>query len=152
MLSPYRINSNKRKQKNSNHKHDLERPRLTSFDLKTTRTTTKESSPEVKPFKSKNKLKGGANTGINGEDLDEILHKNNLQMKLAVQIISNGQTVRSSTVQDLKQLSSQSLATQARKGEKLVSMMPAIKRSFDLMGVAIVDLCKRKGKNEKRNR
>ena len=49
-------------------------------------------------------------------------------MELAMQIISNDQTVRSDTVQDIKEFNSQPLATQAIKGEKLVSMMPAIKK------------------------
>ena len=43
-------------------------------------------------------------------------------------------TVRIDTVQDLKEFKSQSLATQAKKGEQLVSMMPAIKKAFNLMG------------------
>ena len=51
-----------------------------------------------------------------------------------MQIISNDQTVRSDTVQDIKDFNSYSLATQYRKGEQLVSMMPAIKKAFDLMG------------------
>ena len=51
-------------------------------------------------------------------------------MELAMQIISNDQTVRSSTVQDIKDFNSQSLATQAKKGEQLVSMMPALKKVF----------------------
>ena len=57
-----------------------------------------------------------------------------------MQIISNDQTVRSNTVQDLKDFSWQSLATQAKKGEQLVSMMPAIKKAFDLLGDEIVEL------------
>ena len=47
-------------------------------------------------------------------------------MELAVQIISNDKTVRNDTVQVLKVFNSQSLSTQAKKGEQLVSMMPAI--------------------------
>ena len=35
-------------------------------------------------------------------------------MDLAIQIISNDKTVRSNTIQDLKDFNSQSLATQAR--------------------------------------
>ena len=57
-----------------------------------------------------------------------------------MQIISKDQTVRTSTVQDLKDFYSQSLATQPKKGEQLVSMMPAIKKAFDLMGDDIVEL------------
>ena len=51
-------------------------------------------------------------------------------MELAMHIISNDKTVRSNIVQDLKEFNSQSLSTQAKKGELLVSMMPSIKRSF----------------------
>ena len=61
-------------------------------------------------------------------------------MELAMQIISNDKTVRTNTVNDLKEFNNQSLATQVRKGEQLVSMMPAIKKAFDLMGDDIVDL------------
>ena len=61
-------------------------------------------------------------------------------MELTMQIISNDKTVRNDTVQDLKEFNSQSLATQAKKGEQLVSMVPAIKKAFDLMGDDIVDL------------
>ena len=55
-----------------------------------------------------------------------------------MQPISNDQTVRSETVQDLKDFNCQSLATPAKKGEQLNSMMPANKKAFDLMGDDIV--------------
>ena len=42
--------------------------------------------------------------------------------------ISNDKTVRSKTAQNIKECNSQSLATQAKKGERLVSMMPAIRK------------------------
>ena len=45
-----------------------------------------------------------------------------------MQITSSYQTVGKKTVQDLKDFNSRSLATQAKKGEQLVSMMPAIKK------------------------
>ena len=61
-------------------------------------------------------------------------------MELAMQIISNDKTVRNDTVQDLKDFNSQSLATQGKKGEQLVSMMPAIKKAFNLLGDDIVEL------------
>ena len=64
-------------------------------------------------------------------------------MELAMQIISNDKTGRNDTVQDLKEFNSQSLATKAKKGKQLVSMMPAIKRAFDLMGDDIVDLSRK---------
>ena len=49
-------------------------------------------------------------------------------------------TVRNDTIQDLKKFNSQSLSTQAKKGEQLVSMMSAIKKAFNLMGDDIVEL------------
>ena len=57
-----------------------------------------------------------------------------------MQIISNDKTVRNDTIQDLKEFNSQSLATQAKKGEQLVSMMPTMKKAFDLMGDDIVEI------------
>ena len=61
-------------------------------------------------------------------------------MELAMQLISSDNKVRTDTVNDLKEFNNQSLATQAKKGEQLVSMMPAIKKSFELLGNDIVDL------------
>ena len=57
-----------------------------------------------------------------------------------MQIISSDQTVRNDTIKDLKEFNSQSLSTKAKRGEELVSMMPAIKKAFNLLGDAIVDL------------
>ena len=57
-----------------------------------------------------------------------------------MQIISTDQTVRNNTVEDLKEYNCQSLATQAKIGEQLVTMMPAIKKAFNLLGDDIVDL------------
>ena len=61
-------------------------------------------------------------------------------MELAMQLISTDQTVRDYTIQDLKEFNSQSLSTRSKKGEQLVSMMPAIKKAFNLLGDDIVDL------------
>ena len=61
-------------------------------------------------------------------------------MDLAKQLTSTDKTVRSNTVNDLKEFNNQSLATQARKVEQLVSMMPANKKAFDLLGDDIVDI------------
>ena len=61
-------------------------------------------------------------------------------MELAIQIISNDKTVRNHTIQDLKEFNQQYLTTQAKKGEQLVSMMPAIKKDFNPMGDDIVEL------------
>ena len=57
-----------------------------------------------------------------------------------MQIISNDQTVRINTQEDLKEFNSQSLATQAKKGEQSITMMHAIKKAFNLLGDGIVDL------------
>ena len=57
-----------------------------------------------------------------------------------MQIISNDKTVGNDTVQDLKEFNSQSLSTQAKKGEPLVTMMPAIKKAFNLLGDDIIEL------------
>ena len=57
-----------------------------------------------------------------------------------MQIISNDKRVRNDTLQDLKEFKNQSLATQAKKGEQLVSKLPAIKEAFNLMGDDIVEL------------
>ena len=57
-----------------------------------------------------------------------------------MQIISIDKTVRSDTVQDLKKFNSQSLKTQAKKREQLVSMMPAFKKAFNSLGDDIVEL------------
>ena len=57
-----------------------------------------------------------------------------------MQIGSTNQRVRKNTIQDLKDFNQQSLSTRAKKGEQLVSMMPAIKEAFTLMGNDIVDL------------
>ena len=57
-----------------------------------------------------------------------------------MQIGSTNKKVRNNTIQDLKDFNQQSLATRAKKGEQLVSMMPAIKEAFTLMGNDIVDL------------
>ena len=61
-------------------------------------------------------------------------------MDLDLQLVSTDQTVRNDTIEDLRAFNSQSLSTRAKKGEQLVSMMPAIKEAFTLMGNDIVDL------------
>ena len=57
-----------------------------------------------------------------------------------MQLISNDKIVRNYTIQDLKDFNQQSLTTQAKKGEQLVSMMPAIKKAFNLLGDDIAEL------------
>ena len=61
-------------------------------------------------------------------------------MDLAIQLIANDKTVTSDTVQDLNDFNSQSLSAQAEKGEQLISMMPAIKKAFNLLCDDIVEL------------
>ena len=63
-----------------------------------------------------------------------------VKTELAMQKISTDKTVGNDTIQDLKEFNNQSLTTQAKKGEQLVSMTSAINRDFDLMGDDIVDL------------
>ena len=55
-------------------------------------------------------------------------------MELAMQINSNDKTIRNDSIQDLKEFNSQSLTNQAKKGEQLVSMMPASGKAFNLLG------------------
>ena len=61
-------------------------------------------------------------------------------MKLAMQIMSSDKTVRSNTVQQLKYFNSQSSITKAKKGDQLVSVMPASNKAFDLMGDDMVEI------------
>ena len=82
-------------------------------------TSSNESCPKIETVKpntsKKNKVKCGGKIEVNDEYLDEILHINNLYRELAMQIIFNFQTVRSNTIQDLKEFNSQILAIQAKK-------------------------------------
>ena len=57
-----------------------------------------------------------------------------------MQLSSTDQTVRNDTIQDLQDFNQQSLSTQAKKGELLTSMMPAIKKAFNLLGDDIIEL------------
>ena len=57
-----------------------------------------------------------------------------------MQIISSDKTVTNDTIEDLKDFNSQSLSTRAKKGEQLVSMMPAVKKTLNLLGNDIVEL------------
>ena len=66
-------------------------------------------------------------------------------MELAIQLISNDNTVRNDTIQDLKEFNQQSLTTQAKKGEQLTAMMPAIKKAFNVLGDDIIELSTENG-------
>ena len=57
-----------------------------------------------------------------------------------MQLISTDQTIRNDTMQDLGDFNEQSLSSQAKKGEQLTAMIPAIKKAFNLLGDDIVDL------------
>ena len=57
-----------------------------------------------------------------------------------MQLISSDQAVRNDTIQDLRDFNQQSLSTQAKKGEHLTSMMPAIKKAFNVLGDDIIEL------------
>ena len=69
-----------------------------------------------------------------------------------MKIISDDKTVRNDTIQDLKEFNQQTLTTQAKKVKQLVSMMPAIKKAFNLMGDDIVKLHRGKRSFKKPNR
>ena len=57
-----------------------------------------------------------------------------------MQLGSSDQSVRNDSIQDLIDCNQQSLSTQGKKGEQLVSMMPAIKNAFNLLGDDIIEL------------
>ena len=57
-----------------------------------------------------------------------------------MQLGSSDQSVRNDTIQDLKDFNQQSLSSQAKKGQQLVSMMPAIKKAFNVLGDDIIEL------------
>ena len=57
-----------------------------------------------------------------------------------MQLSSNDKTVRNDTIQDLKEFNQQSLSTQAKKGEQLTTMMPAIKKAFNVLGDDLIEL------------
>ena len=58
-----------------------------------------------------------------------------------MQTFSSDKTVLNGTIQDLKDFNQQSLTTQAeKKREQLVSMMPAIIKSFNLKQEDIVEI------------
>ena len=48
--------------------------------------------------------------------------------------------IKNDTIEDLKDFNSKSLSTRAGKGKKLLSMMPATKKVFDLMDDDIITL------------
>ena len=116
---------------------------MTSNDIAKPDTNTKLTVKRTSNQRNKNILKADSvhkNIEINDEYLEEILYKYDLSMDLTMQIISNDETVRSNTVKDLKEFNSQPLATEVKKREHLVSLMPVIKKGFDLMGDNRVDL------------
>ena len=55
-------------------------------------------------------------------------------MESALHFVSTDKSLGSETIQDLKGFNSQSLSTQAMKGEQIVSMMPSIRKTFDKRG------------------
>ena len=134
MVSPYRnLSKNTKKQtkktSNTNFNNDshceldVKRPQMTSNDFKTTQTNTKSTR------KNKDNLKSESiheNYDINDQYLGEILDNNDEKKDLAMRIISFDKSVRNDTIQDIKKLNDKSLATQVKKREQLVGMMPAI--------------------------
>ena len=150
MLSLHRINpnnTNKRTKKASNTNFDsdsqpnsdVKRPKRTSnYPTETNTKSNRKNKDIVKPGSMQE------NNEFNEHFLDAILDNNDIRMDLAMQQISTDKTVRSETVQVLKDFNCQSLTTQAKKGEQLVSMIPAIKKTFNLLGNDVVELHKEK--------
>lgn len=66
-------------------------------------------------------------------------------MEQGIKLMSTNQEVRSIATQDLKDFNEQSLTTQAKKGEQLVAMMPAVKKAFRMMTDDIVELSTENG-------
>ena len=54
-------------------------------------------------------------------------------MDLAIDIVRGDKSIREETKQAMKEYKQQSLQSQAKQGEQLTSMMPAIKRAFELV-------------------
>ena len=131
MLSPYRIqpNINNKASKNlsntnldnkSHREQDLKRSQLTPNDLVKPDTNTESIIKRTSNKRNKFILTAGSmheNIEIIGKNIDEIVHKN-IEMEVAMQIISNDKTGRSDTVQDLKEFNNRSLSTPSKKGEK----------------------------------
>ena len=116
---------------------------MTSNDLAKPDTTTESTVRRACKKRNKNFLKAGSTQeiiGISYEYSVEILHKKYFYMELTMQNFSSGRTVRSDTIQDLKEFNSRSLTTHAEKGQQLVSMVPTTKKAFDLVGDGIVEL------------
>ena len=57
-----------------------------------------------------------------------------------MQLISNDNTVRNGTIQNLKEFNQQSLTTQTKKGKQVTAMMPAIKKAFNVLGDDLTEL------------
>ena len=87
---------------------------MTSNDLIKTKTKTKYTVKRVSSKRKKNIPKAGSVHKIcelNDDHLNELFHINNFQMDLAIQVISIDKSVRSDTVQKLKDINSQSVTT-----------------------------------------
>ena len=96
----------------SHPESEVKRLQMTSNDLKTTQTNIKSNRKNI------NILTAGPihkNIEINHQNLDEILDNNDIQMDLAMQLISTDKTVRNDTIHDLKDSNLQSLTTQNRR-------------------------------------
>ena len=92
---------------------------------------TNTDSVIARSTKTKNKLKSGSlqeGDRCSVDYLDGILHIINLWMALVMQSVFNDKNFRGNTVPDSKDFNSESLATQANKAEKPVSMMTAKKK------------------------
>ena len=134
MQTCYKSKNAKGAQKLSN---GFKRPQKTSKESVNIGSTNQGLS--IKPITNrKNKLKSESMHEIKDECLKKFLHTNSslwrlryrdaasfvISMELPMQIISYDRIVRSNTVQSSKDFSSQTLATQAKKGKQVVPTMP----------------------------
>jgi regulator of replication initiation timing len=54
-------------------------------------------------------------------------------MDLAIELVKENDKIKQQALNDLKEFKKQSLQTQAKKGEQLTAMIPAIKEAFTMM-------------------
>jgi predicted metalloprotease with PDZ domain len=61
-------------------------------------------------------------------------------MEQSFELVKTNNEVKKEIIENIKDFKKQSLATQAKKGEELVAMMPAVKKAFNIMADDIYEL------------
>jgi hypothetical protein len=61
-------------------------------------------------------------------------------MEQTIELLKTDSTVRKEIIEDIKDFKNQTLSTQAKKGEQLIAMMPAVKKAFNMMADDIYEL------------